>query len=49
MDGRSQTQRCGDYSFIGFGQQRSTATRIFANVIHHIALSVSFNIFIVDQ
>lgn len=48
VNGNINIQRCGAYSFVGRGGPGSIITRILANVIKHIAISISFNILVID-
>ena len=47
--GKPATYQCGDYSVVGLGQVGDPITRIFATLPPHYSISITFNIFVVDQ
>jgi len=49
VSGKPATYQCGAYSIVGPAQRGDSITRIFANVQPHLFVSISFNIFVIDQ
>ncbi len=49
VGGKPATYQCGGYSVVGLGQVGDQITRVFANLPLHYSISISFNIFVVDQ
>jgi hypothetical protein len=47
--GKPATYQCGIYSIAGLGQSGDPITRIFATLPLHYSISITFNIFVVDQ
>lgn len=49
MAGKPATYQCGKYSIAGPAQVGDPITRIFATLPLHYSISLTFNIFVVDQ
>jgi hypothetical protein len=49
VNGRPAISVCGRYSMVGLAQRGDSITRIFANLQSHLFISVTFNLFIMDQ
>ena len=49
VNGASSTYKCGDYSIVGLAGKGESITRVFTTLNSHQAVSLSFNVMIVDQ
>lgn len=49
VSGKPATYQCGSYSLVGPAMQGDSITRIFAVLKPHYFVSITFNVFIIDQ
>lgn len=49
VNGASSTYKCGDYSVVGLANRGESITRVFTTIGAHQALSLTFNVMIIDQ